>query len=237
MKKLLIVLIMLMLLFSFAACGGEEEPTPPVNDNPPVGQQEQPGGEDKQEEKQDQQIDQNLLSTYLNTKTGKFYSQFTDGKMYMEYKMTVEGMEMTVISATNGSKSYSETLIGGISSGASIIEGDVMYTLMPEMKMVYKMGLGDTAANIAGEVIAEEDVDMADLKTGTRTVDGKTYDTEEWVVDGAASIMCFDGNELKYIIGEAEGMEVVMEIVTATNKVDDSLFVIPADYTVMDIQF
>ncbi|MBQ6842841.1 MAG: hypothetical protein IJO80_06420 [Firmicutes bacterium] len=237
MKKLLIVLMMLMLLFSFAACGGEEEPTPPVNDNPPVGQQEQPGGEDKQEEKQDQQIDQNLLSTYLNTKTGKFYSQFANGKMYMEYKTSLEGMEMTVISASNGSKTYSETLIGGISSGASIIEGDVMYTLMPEMKMAYKMALGNTPANIATEVISEDDVEMADLKKGTRTVNGKTYDTEEWVVDGVASIMCFDGNELKYIIGEAEGMEVVMEIVTATNKVDDSLFVIPADYTVMDIQF
>ncbi|MBR6824502.1 MAG: hypothetical protein IKM70_05510 [Firmicutes bacterium] len=236
MKKLLIALLTLLLLFSLTACGSDN------NDPPPVDQQQQQQGQQEQQEQQEQQqpdvkIDEALAETFLNTKTGKFYSQFTDGKMYMEYKMTVEGMEMTVISATNGSKSYSETLIGGISSGASIIEGDVMYTLMPEMKMVYKMGLGDTAANIAGEVIAEEDVDMADLKTGTRTVNGKTYDTEEWVVDGAASIMCFDGNELKYIIGEAEGMEVVMEIVTATNKVDDSLFVIPADYTVMDIQF
>ncbi|MBQ3112696.1 MAG: hypothetical protein IJC70_07505, partial [Firmicutes bacterium] len=144
MKKLLIALLTLLLLFSLTACGSDN------NDPPPVDQQQQQQGQQGQQEQQEQQeqqqpdvkIDEALAETFLNTKTGKFYSQFANGKMYMEYKTSLEGMEMTVISASNGSKTYSETLIGGISSGASIIEGDVMYTLMPEMKMAYKMALG-----------------------------------------------------------------------------------------------
>ena len=175
------------------------------------------------------------LSGYLNTKTGKFYSQFADGRMYMEYEMEMEGQVMSMISATSGDKTYSETKMGGASMGVSIMIGEDMYTIDHASKMVIKMGLQADAQTIAGTVLEESDVDMGDLKAGTREIDGKTYDTEEWIVEGTASIMCFDGDELAYMIGAFEGEEMIMKIVEVSDKVDDSLFEIPADYTMMEM--
>jgi len=175
------------------------------------------------------------LSGYLGTKTGKFYSQFADGRMYMEYEMEMEGQTMTMISVTDGDRNYSETKMGGESMGVSIMDGEDMYTIDHASKMVVKMSIGASAQTIAGAVLEESDVDMGDLKTGTREIDGKTYDTEEWVVEGAASIMCFDGDTLAYMIGAFEGEEVVMKVIEVSNNVDDSLFVIPDGYTLIEM--
>ena len=175
------------------------------------------------------------LSGFLGTKTGKFYSRFADGRMYMEYEMEMEGQIISVISASDGDRTYSETKMGGASLGVNIMVGEDMYTIDHASKMVIKMSLQANAQTIAGAVLEESDVDMGGFKIGTREIDGKTYDTEELIVDGASAIYCFDGDDLAYIISSFEGQEAVMKIVEATDKVDDSLFVIPEDYTVMEI--
>lgn len=175
------------------------------------------------------------MTGFLGTKTGKFYSRFADGRMYMEYEMEMEGQVMSMISATNGDKTYSETRMGGAAVSASVMDGETMYVIDHAGKMVIKMGLQADAQTIAGAVLEESDVDMGDLKTGTREIDGKTYDTEEWIVDGAASIMCFDGDDLAYMIGAFEGEEMVMKIVEVSDKVDESLFEIPTDYALMEM--
>jgi len=97
------------------------------------------------------------------------------------------------------------------------------------------MSLQANAQTIAGAVLEESDVDMGAFTTGTKEIDGKTYDTEELIVEGASAIYCFDGDDLVYIISSFEGQEAVMKIVEATDKVDDSLFEIPADYTMMEL--
>ena len=228
-RKLLALLFALLLVLSLAACGGDDPA--PGGEDPALGGEEavEPGGDEGNEEEIPEE-----LKGYLGTKTGKFYSQFTDGKMYMEYETEMEGMKMTVISASKGDKTYSETIIDGVSSGVSIMEGETMYVVDHASKMVMKMGLNASAQTIAGEILEEEDVDRADLKTGTYTIDGKTYDTEEWVVDGAASIMCFDGDDLAYMVGVFEGEEMIMKIVEISDKVDDKLFEIPEDYALME---
>ena len=66
------------------------------------------------------------LSGFLGTKTGKFYSRFADGRMYMEYEMEMEGQVMSMISATNGDKTYSETKMDGASLGVNIMVGEDM---------------------------------------------------------------------------------------------------------------
>ena len=234
MKKFLALLLAAMMLLSLTACGGDT--TPPADDGGDVQQEQQntpnpAEGEDAQSP-DDGDAD---LSGYLGTKTGKFYSQFADGRMYMEYEMEMEGQTMTMISATDGEKTYSESKIDGVSMGVSIIDGEDMYTIDHASKMVIKMSLGADAQTIAGAVIEESDVDMGDYKTGTREIDGKTYDTEEWIVEGASSIMCFDGDDLAYMIGAFEGEEVVMKIIQVSHDVDDSLFEIPDDYTLMEM--
>jgi len=123
----------------------------------------------------------------------------------------------------------------GVSVSASIMDGETMYSIDHAGKMVIKMSLGANEHMIGSSVIGESDVDMGDLKTGTRDIDGRTYDTEEWIVEGAASIMCFDGDELAYIIGALESEEIVLKVIRASKDVDDSLFEIPSDYTLMEL--
>ncbi len=235
MKKFLAILLSLVMLLSLTACGGDLVPA--ADDGGDAAQQQEQSNTPAPDEGEDAAPDSGGvdLSGYLGTKTGKFYSRFADGKMYMEYEMEMEGMVMTMISATNGDMTYSETQMDGVSMGVSIMDGEYMYTIDHASKMIIKMSLGATAQTIAGTVLEESDVDMGDLKTGTREIDGKTYDTEEWVVEGAAAIMCFDGDDLAYMIGAMEGMEVTMKVVEISDKVDESLFEIPADYTVMEM--
>ena len=235
MKKILVLLLALMMVFSFAACGSDE----PAEDE--SGQQEQqeqqPDEQEPDEQQPEQQPPEDIpeeLEGYLATKTGKFYSQFAD-KMYMEYEMEMEGQKLTMITATSGDKSYSETIIGGVSTGVSIMDGETMYVIDHASKMVIKMGLQADAQTIAGTIVEESDVDMGELKEGTRKIDGKTYETEEWIIDGGASIMCFDGDDLVYMIGAFEGEEAVMKIIEANDKVDEKLFEIPDDYQMMEM--
>ena len=232
MKKILVLLLALMMVFSFAACGSDE----PADD--PVQQEQQEQQPDEQEPDEQQQQDEQPpedipeeLEGYLAT---KIYSQFA-GKMYMEYEMEMEGQKLTMITATSGDKSYSETIIGGVSTGVSIMDGETMYVIDHASKMVIKMGLQADAQTIAGTIVEESDVDMGELKEGTRKIDGKTYETEEWIIDGGASIMCFDGDDLVYMIGAFEGEEAVMKIIEASDKVDEKLFEIPDNYQMMEM--
>lgn len=225
-KKLLTILLIMLLSLALVACGGGGG----GNDENPDGQ----GDEIIENNGGDENGDIDVPEGYLATKTGKFYSQFTDGKMYMEYETEMEGMKMTMISATNGDKSYSETIMDGMSVGSSIIIGEEMYTIDHASKMVMKMDLTMTTGEMTAEIIEEEDVSMEDLIEGTRIIDGKTYETEEWVIEGASTIMCFDGNDLAYMIGVVDGMESILKVIEISSDVDDSLFEIPADYTVME---
>ena len=228
MKKWLILLLSVTMLFMFTGCGGGEEPAPTATEGEQV-QQEEPAAEPEEEKLPEE------LSGFAGTKTGEFYSQFTDGKMYMEYETEIEGQQMTLISATNGDKTYSESRMGDVTAGVSIIDGDVMYTIDHNSKMVVKMPLQADAQTIATDIMEESDVNMDEMKSGKRTIDGKEYDTEEWHMEDGASIMCFDGDQLAYIIGEADGTEAIMKIVKVSKDVDESLFEIPDDYQMMEM--
>ena len=175
------------------------------------------------------------MTGFLGTKTGRFYSRFADGRMYMEYEMEMEGQVMSMISATNGDKTYSETKMDGAAVSASVMDGETMYVIDHAGKMVIKMGLQADAQTIAGAVLEESDVDMGTFTTGTKEIDGKTYDTEELIVEGGAAIYCFDGDDLAYIISAFEGEEIVMKVVEVSDKVDESLFEIPTDYALMEM--
>lgn len=224
MKRLLTVLIALLMVVSLSGCGNTDTNKDPNTNDPSVS------------EVNKDPVDVVDMNTYLGTKTGKFYSQFTDGKMYLEYEMEMEGTLITVISATDGDKMYSESKMNGMSTGVTIVDGEDMYVVDHTSKMVIKMSNAMEQAAMAGtSVIEEEDVDMGDLVRGTREIDGKKYDTEEWIVDGDSAVMCFDGDDLVYIISGFEGEEMMMKIAKFDNKVDPKLFEIPDDYTMMEM--
>ncbi len=242
MKKLFVLLLALAIMLSLAACGGKDNDTPPsdggrvqssqqTQENKPA---ESKPADEKTDAKQDEQTEGASVGAagWLTTKTGRFYSQFTDG-MYLEYETTYEGMTMQVITASKDGKSYTESTMDGMSGGVSIIDGDTLYTIDHASKTVIQMSASFFGQEMADTLIEEADIDPAALITGTREVGGKTYDTEEWIIEDAKSILCFDGDDLAYMIGEVEGVEVVMKIIDFSSKVDESLFEIPSDYQVI----
>ncbi len=223
MKKWLSILMVLMMMFTLTACGGGDAEGQEANNNEAVEQQQ---------EQQQQEVE---LSPWLKTKTGQFYSQFKDGKMYMKYETEYEGMTMQMISATSGDKTYSETLIDGQSNGTSLMIGEDLYAIDHASKMVVKMSMQASAQQMVDVMLEEEDVDPASVVNGTYTVDGKTYETEEWVMEDAKTILCFDGDDLACIVGVFDGTEMVLKVLEISDKVDDSLFELPADYQVMEM--
>jgi len=245
MKRILALALALMLALSLAACGGKDDPKPSGSDKPDT-QQTDPGASQQTPQPDASTPDPGPasseagaqaddLSGWLNTRTGKFYSQFADGKMYMEYETEQEGMVMTVISATNGDKTYSESKVDGQSMGASIIDGEYMYTIDHASKMIIKMSLQASGQEMMDTMLEESDVNPADLVTGTREIDGKTYDTEEWAMDEGKSILCFDGDTLAYMIGEYGEIEMLIKVLKVSGEVDESLFELPEGYQMMSM--
>lgn len=244
MKRISALLLALVICLSLAACGDKDDKKP-SGDTPPASSQQVPSSSSKPDAPpstpdSDPASSEDIpapeeLDGWLATKTGKFYSQFTGGKMYMEYETEQEGMTMKVISATSGDKTYSETQMDGQSMGVSIIDGEDMYVIDHASKMIMKMSLQASGQEMMDTMLEEEDVDPANLVTATREIDGKPYDTEEWVVADGKSILCFDGDQLAYMIGEYEGMEMVIKVIKVSDQVDDSLFTLPEDYQMMSM--
>ncbi|MBE6007572.1 MAG: hypothetical protein E7235_00030 [Lachnospiraceae bacterium] len=226
MKKFLALTVALILMFSLAACGNETSAT-----------KENTSAETIADNTEIIEEEIEIAEGWLSTKTGKFYSQFASGKMYMEYETEMEGMTITAISATMGDKVYSESILDGMSTGSTIMEGEDIYIIDHNTKMVIKMSsaLNADAQTIAANIVEENDVDLNELIEGKMEIDGKTYDTEEWMIEGAKSIMCFDGNNLKYMVSEMDGMQYIIKVIEISDNVDESLFDIPSDYQMMEM--
>ena len=246
MKKMMAALLTVLLVSSLSACGSPTAPA--VSDSPEPTQAQEvstaapaavldisteaaaPAAPESSAGRQEEPVAAGEMSAWLKTKTGRFYSQFSDRAMYMEYEMVYDGAAMTIITATSGDKTYSESSMDGQSAGISIMDGEFLYSIDHASKTVVKISLQKSQQEIMDTMIEEGDVDPASMITGTRKIDGKTYDTEEWHMEDATSILCFDGDQLAYLIGEFAGEESIMKVIKTSDKVDPSLFEIPADY-------
>lgn len=237
MKKIFAFLMAVLLTLSVAACA--KTTAPPEKDIIDISQSQEPAPAQQNNPAQPQQAEPSEpaappsgaeVSAWLQTKTGRFYSQFASGKVYMEYEMEADGATMSVISASSGGKTYSETSVNGENAGMTIMDGEYVYVIDHASKMIIKMSLQSSQQQSVDTVISEDEVDPAQMVTGTREIGGKTYDTEEWNVDGAKSILCFDGDDLAYIVGEYDGEETAIKIVKFSDKVDESVFELPEGY-------
>lgn len=218
MKKWLSILMVFMMLFTLTACGGG-------------GDAEQQGANNNEAVEQQQQVE---LSPWMKTKTGQFYSQFADGKMYMKYETEYEGMVMQMETATSGDKSFSETFVDGQSTGTSLIIGTDMYAIDHASKMIVKMSLENNTQQMVDVMLDESDFDAESMVSGTYTVDGKTYETEELIMEDGKTILCFDGKDLAYMVGIYGEDEMILKVLEVSDKVDDSLFELPEGYQVME---
>ncbi len=212
MKKLLAILLSLIMVFSLAACGGGEKP---------AGIEEVNNNQVKQQQQEE--------TPEAVTKTLAYFQKFLSGGEYtMEMKTTAEGMEMTMKSAYKGDMIYSESEYGGQKS-IMVMKDGFQYIIDHNSKMVMKMQVVDNGAVM--DMFADEAANYETAAaTGTTEYNGKSYDYEEFSLEGEAVQYLFDGNDLKIMKANVMGIESIVEIISLEKGADAKLFEIPEDY-------
>ena len=215
MKKLFAILLSLIMVFSLAACGGGGEE--------PAGGEEVNNQVENQEEQQQEEI------PAASTKTLAYFRKFLSGGEYtMEMKTTAEGMEMTMKSAYKGDMIYSESEYAGQKS-IMVMRDGYQYIIENSSKMVLKTQVADNGAVM--DMFADEAANYETAAaSGETEYNGKTYDYEEFTVEGETVQYLFDGNDLKIMKENVMGTESVVEIISLEKGADAKLFEIPEDY-------
>ncbi len=223
MKKLLAILLSLIMVFSLAACGGGGEE--------PAGGEEVQNQVENQEEQQEE-ISEEIPDELASTKTLAYFQKFLSGGEYtMEMKTTAEGMEVTMKSAYKGDMMYSESDMGGIKS-VMVMRDGYQYIIDEASKTVMKTQVVDNSAVMDMFADEAENYETA-VTAGTTEYNGKSYEYEEFTVEGETVQYLFDGNDLKIMKATVMGTESVVEIISLEKGADASLFEIPEDYQII----
>ena len=215
MKKLFAILLSLIMVFSLAACGG--------------GGEEPAGGEEVNNQLENQEEQQQEEIPAASTKTLAYFQKFLSGGEYtMEMKTTAEGMEMTMKSAYKGDMIYSESEYAGQKS-IMVMKDGYQYIIDHSSKTVMKMQVVDNSAVM--DMFADEAANYETAAaSGETEYNGKTYDYEEFTVEGETVQYLFDGNDLKIMKANVMGTESIVEIISLEKGADAKLFEIPEDY-------
>ena len=214
MKKLIAILLGVIMVFSLAACGG--------------GGEEPAGGEEVNNQVENQEQQQEEIPA-ASTKTLAYFQKFLSGGEYtMEMKTTAEGMEMTMKSAYKGDMIYSESEYAGQKS-IMVMKDGYQYIIDHSSKTVMKMQVVDNGAVM--DMFADEAANYETAAaSGETEYNGKTYDYEEFTVEGETVQYLFDGNDLKIMKANVMGTESIVEIISLEKGADAKLFEIPEDY-------
>ena len=215
MKKILAILLSLIMVFSLVACGGGGEE--------PAGGEEVNNQVENQEEQQQEEI------PAASTKTLAYFQKFLSGGEYtMEMKTTAEGMEMTMKSAYKGDMIYSESEYAGQKS-IMVMKDGYQYIIDHSSKTVMKMQVVDNG--VVMDMFSDEAANYETaVASGETEYSGKSYDYEEFTVEGETVQYLFDGNDLKIMKANVMGTESIVEIISLEKGADAKLFEIPEDY-------
>lgn len=174
------------------------------------------------------------ISNYDETKTGKYYNRFSNGELTVKYEMKVNDQLLTMISSSGENKSYIETILDGERISTVLTIDNVFYTIDHSSKTIIEMTAGYQASGgIASYIVTDRDVDLNSFAEGKITIEDVEYDAEEWVIENEKVKMCFENDDLKYIISGENDSEYVIKILEISNEVNKDLFEFPADYTKM----
>ena len=213
MKKILSCLLIIM-MFTLCACGNN------ANDNNEINISN--GGNN----------DVDILSV-AGTKTLAFFQKFISGGAYtMEMKTEFEGMTGTVLNMYDGEDIYTESEYGGVKS-CMIMKDGYQYVIDHVSKTCIKMQMLNATT---GEIFSDEaeNYEVA-VNTGKTDYNGKTYDYEEFMVEGESVQYLFEGDDLKVIKATVDGTASFIEVVSFKKGVDKSLFEVPVGYSVMEM--
>ena len=207
-------LMAFVMAFSLTACGGGGE-----------------AGTTEPEQKEAEAVVEDVFGTKTMT---YFHKYMLDGAYTMESRYEMDGMTVESFSAVDGNLMYTRTKMDGMESIMILLE-DAQYILDPASKIAIKMSIGAEGGGLDMQAMfAEEEANYeVAVSTGDVEVNGKTYFYEAFNVEDVDVKYCFEGDDMKYILTEMEGMTITMEIVSMEKGADASLFVLPGGYEVM----
>ncbi|MEA4921904.1 MAG: hypothetical protein VB031_00905 [Eubacteriaceae bacterium] len=206
MKKIIMLVLAMTVALAMTACGGGNS-----------------GGSSSEE-------------TAPQTKTAKVYDGITESTgIHMDVEMTVSKQTVKMDFQIKGDKLYADATVDD-QHVIALDDGEDFYALMPDTKVGYKtdddtLGLEDSMEEMAD---ISDDINKSKCTEGTKEIDGKTYDTEEFANEDDSAIFCYDGDTLCYIIAKNDSTETQMKVNAIDNKVDESLFKVPSGYSITD---
>lgn len=156
------------------------------------------------------------LAAFTGCSSGSKYT--IEGTMTMSVNGEQVAVDTPVVMASDGSSSYARYEVDGV-----VIEG------LTSGGYYYQRAYeaGTEGAKWTKEVSTVEAVSSdAEVKYGTKVIDGKEYETQ---TTDDINFYCMDGNELKYIYSNDGSEEFTIKITSISGTVDSSLLKAPAD--------
>lgn len=163
-----------------------------------------------------------------------------DGKYTMTVKMyaTVNGKLEDVMESTmsmNGSEMASKIELGDSLTMSTVLKDGKMYIISHDMKTVMVM---DASKPVPQDTPQAPEIKLDGIVykgKGKADFLGKMLDYEEYTTDSGSVRYFFEGNELRGIEYTYGSVKTVMEISKLTDTIDDSMFIIPSDYKVTNL--
>lgn len=170
----------------------------------------------------------------------KFVDIMKDGKYTMTVKIfaTVSGKLEDVMEATmsmDGAAMASKIELGDSMSMSTVMKDGKIYLISHDMKTVMVM---DASKQFPTDTPQTPEIKLEGIVykgKGKADFLGKMLDYEEYTTDGGSVRYYFEGNELKGIENTFDSTKTIMEISKLTDTVDDSMFTIPSDYKVTNL--
>lgn len=229
MKKILISLF--IIIFALTACGKQNPATDNTDENQPVSEK---SSEVNTEPGESVVIvtDEKKPGEYVPTMLSEFVSA---GTYYMRQKTTEDGKEAVIEVAVTGDKAAKKD-----SSGTQIIEGQTLYFVIPEQKVVLTSPVDESMKKGFTAIInvkTEEEAKNALLGTGKEAIKDVEYTYEEYKnTEGKLVRYYFDSKTIKYIKQfDNNGTEKLTEILEFSTKIPEGFMDVPDGYIVQDL--
>ncbi|MBE7046803.1 MAG: hypothetical protein E7396_05240 [Ruminococcaceae bacterium] len=160
------------------------------------------------------------------------FTYFNENVNTAEYLWVISFGGETLTMATKNGVNYNKTE-NSESTEVQIYKDAKVYRVYDTNKayMVYDDTENDC---FRVETLKSTGINKDNFKSGKNTVEGKEYYYEEFSAENGQDRYYFDGDELKFIEFIQAGTSTFIKIESAKNSADDSLFVIPEDYELVE---
>ncbi len=163
----------------------------------------------------------------------KSYREIISGKVYtMKATVTADGTTVPLTVYSQGSKYATEATVSGIKA-RFVNDGTNMYLVLPALRAYLNagsvedlMGENSNAIEALTDPSLSADGKASYVQSATATINGKTYDIEEYKTDdGTIKYYYLSGNIKRIEMITSDGTtSTIIEIQSLTDKVDSSVF-------------